>query len=218
MQESPISRFPFSNSSPQLSGGLLIPIPFRSGKVSPQFVRCTARPISWSIPLYPPAFLEGTRVHGVKAKLVEQMGNFSLSRLIITRDRQCTAILGARWLSIHGERSSVDVIERLYDFRRRQVCLQQFRCAGRLIVEFGDITVPLRIEVVRIDHDFSSEWRDRHLAVVLQRDGHDDNISSLSRTHGGRGSRLWAEFFNERGQGFRSARVADDNVVAVRNG
>jgi hypothetical protein len=61
--------------------------------------------------------------------------------------------------------------------------LEAGKCACKssaVVVEFGDVAVPLRVVVVRIDHDLASERLDWNLAIVLQRYGHDDDVPDLS--------------------------------------
>ena len=81
-------------------------------------------------------------VHDVEAELVDEATDGCLGRLVISRDDQGTAVLAAGWLSIGGERGSVNVIERLDHLRGRQVRLQKLRGGGRLVVEFRNVAIP----------------------------------------------------------------------------
>src|SRR5215470_7505237 len=114
-----------------------------------------------------------------------------------------------------GEFGCVDMIEGFYDIRVRQVRLQQLGCCCRLVIEFGEVPIPVRIIVIGIDDDLAGEWRDRYLSVVLQRHRYDNDVSCLSRLVGSCCSRLWSKLFDERRQSLRTTRVADYNVVTM---
>jgi hypothetical protein len=77
------------------------------------------------------------------------------------------------------------------------------RC--RLVVELRNVTVPLRVIVVGVDHDFPRQWLNRHLPVVLERQGDHDDLSGLCGVHGGRRARVRSELDDECGQGLRPA-------------
>ena len=93
--------------------------------------------------------------------------------------------------------------------------LQELGGGGRLVVEFGDVAVPLRVVVVGVDHHLARERVDRHCSVVFQRHGNHDDVAGPCRFDGRRRARVWSEFGDERGQGFRPTRIADHDVVPV---
>ena len=93
------------------------------------------------------------------------------------------------------------------------MCLQQFRAGRGISVELLDLPVALRVVVVRIDHDLPRERSDRHRLVTLQRNGDDDEVGCGRDLGRRRRAGVRSELRDELGQGLRSARVADDDVV-----
>ena len=94
--------------------------------------------------------------------------------------------------------------------------LQEFGGRGRLVVELGDVTVPLRIVVVRVDDNLARQRRHRHVAVVLQRHGDDDEVTGLGGLDGRRRARTRPELGHECSQRLRTAGIAEHHVVTVR--
>ena len=164
-----------------------------------------------------PSF-SGPGVDRVEAELVEQVRHRGLGVAIVAGDDQRATVLRARRPSVGGQLRGVDMVERLDDLRRRQVRLQQLGRGRRLVVELGNVAVPLRVVVVGVDHDLPRERRDRHVPIVPERHGHHHEVAGLRRIHGRRGARLRPELGDERGQRFRPARVADHHVVAAGDG
>ena len=78
------------------------------------------------------------------------------------------------------------------------------------------MTVPLRIVVVRVDHDLSCERRHWNVAVILERHGDDDEIAGGGRLDGRGCAGTGPELDDQRRQRLRAARVADHDVIAVR--
>src|SRR5215475_6362418 len=114
-----------------------------------------------------------------------------------------------------GEFGCVDMIEGFYDLRVRQLRLQQLGSRCRFVIEFGKVTVAVRIVIIGIDDDLAGERRDRYLTVVLQRYRYDNDICCLSRLVGSCCSRLWSKLFDERRQSLRTSRVAEYNIVTM---
>ena len=57
---------------------------------------------------------------------------------------------------MRGEFCGVDVVEGLHHLRRGEVILKELGGRGGFIVELRDVTVALRVVVVRVDDDFPS--------------------------------------------------------------
>ena len=98
------------------------------------------------------------------------------------------------------------------------MALQELRGRRRLVVELGDLTVPPGVVVVRVDDDLAGQRFDRHRADRAQRDRHDGDLGGRRHLGGGRGARVRPELGDEVRERLGAARVADDDVVAVRDG
>ena len=160
-------------------------------------------------------FFEGSCVDRVEAELVKQRADRGLGVSVVAGNDERAAILRARRPPVGGELRGVDMVERLDDLRRRQVRLQELGRSRRLLVEFGNVSIPLRIVIVCVDHNLPRKRLDRHLTIVLEWHRDHDNISSLRRVDGGRCAGVPSELVHEGGQGLRPARVADHDVIAL---
>ena len=101
----------------------------------------------------------------------------------------------------------VDVVEALDDTGLRQVAPQQLRRRQGLRVELGDLAVPLRVVVVRVDHRFAGQRLDRNVGHRPERHGDHDQVARAARLFRGRRPRLRSELADEVGQALRSAGV-----------
>ena len=95
------------------------------------------------------------------------------------------------------------MVERLDNFRRWQMRLEQFRGRGRLVVRFRDVAITLRVAVVGVDHDLPAERLRGHRPVVLQRNRHHDDVTGRRSVDHRRRSRVRTEFLDKRGQRLR---------------
>ena len=75
----------------------------------------------------------------------------------------------------------VDVVESLDDLGRRQVPLEELARGGRLVVQFRDVPVALRIVVVGVDDDLPGQRLDRHIPVSSQGNADDHEVGRLGR-------------------------------------
>jgi len=71
----------------------------------------------------------------------------------------------------------VDAVERLHHVGLGQVPLPELADRRRLVVELGDAPVAVRVVVVGVDDDLLAQRPDRHVAVGLERDRHDDDVA-----------------------------------------
>jgi hypothetical protein len=86
------------------------------------------------------------------------------------------------------------------------------------LVKLGDVTVPLRVVVVCVNHDLTRERCDGHFPVVPERHGNDHDVSGPGCIICGRCARARSELADECGKRLRSTRVADHHVEPVRHG
>ncbi len=96
--------------------------------------------------------------------------------------------------------------------------LQQLGGRLRFGIELRKPAVALRIVVVGIDDDLAGERRHRNLAVVLQRNGDDDDVPCAGCFVGGRGPGMRAELADEFRQRVGAAGIAHDDVVTGLDG
>jgi hypothetical protein len=126
-----------------------IPVTFGNGQITSQFFRSPARSISWRIALDAPPFLERSRIDNVEPEAIDHVRNGSFGGDIVARDHERTPVWRACRLPVRRQLGCVDVIERFDDLRRRQMPLQQLGCRRRFVVELRNVSVALRVIVVR---------------------------------------------------------------------
>src|SRR5690606_39518096 len=103
-------------------------------------------------------------------------------------------VTGTDITAIVPQVTPTDGVERLHTPHVSQVLPQQLTGGGAVLVEGGEVPVPLGVVVVGVDHDGPGRDRGGHLLVAAERYGHHYDFPESSRVFRGGGVPPVAEF------------------------
>jgi len=152
-----------------------------------------------------PTLRQRTGVDHVEPESVDQFCYLRLCDEVVPGDRQSSPVSRARWRSVAGDLTSVDVIERLHHVSARQPGLQQLGAGRSVIVEGCDVSIAPCVVIVGVDDCLAYQGLGRDVADRLQRDRYDHKITGRGRFLGRSGTASWAHLGHELGQRLRSS-------------